>query len=140
MLQRPPRSTRTDTLFPYTTLFRSPVPEAAEGAEAEHEQGPGEVGRLPHEGHQRRDRRGADEGAVELRGHRAVDAGELAGGDLVAGAEEGAEQREACRPVHQAEAGADDDEHAEEADARSDERLVGKEGGRTGRLRWSPSP
>src|SRR3546814_2026622 len=24
MLQRPPRSTRTDTLFPYTTLFRSP--------------------------------------------------------------------------------------------------------------------
>src|SRR3546814_949830 len=23
MLQRPPRSTRTDTLFPYTTLFRS---------------------------------------------------------------------------------------------------------------------
>src|SRR3546814_1034000 len=25
MLRRPPRSTRTDTLFPYTTLFRSPV-------------------------------------------------------------------------------------------------------------------
>src|SRR3546814_13207634 len=24
MTQRPPRSTRTDTLFPYTTLFRSP--------------------------------------------------------------------------------------------------------------------
>src|SRR3546814_5182568 len=24
MLRRPPRSTRTDTLFPYTTLFRSP--------------------------------------------------------------------------------------------------------------------
>src|SRR3546814_4893702 len=23
MMQRPPRSTRTDTLFPYTTLFRS---------------------------------------------------------------------------------------------------------------------
>src|SRR3546814_9320785 len=23
MIQRPPRSTRTDTLFPYTTLFRS---------------------------------------------------------------------------------------------------------------------
>src|SRR3546814_2704425 len=36
MIRRPPRSTRTDTLFPYTTLFRShpghhpgaPVPEA----------------------------------------------------------------------------------------------------------------
>src|SRR3546814_3658647 len=25
MLRRPPRSTRTDTLFPYTTLFRSRV-------------------------------------------------------------------------------------------------------------------
>src|SRR3546814_6495685 len=25
MIQRPPRSTRTDTLFPYTTLFRSPA-------------------------------------------------------------------------------------------------------------------
>src|SRR3546814_16229460 len=26
MIRRPPRSTRTDTLFPYTTLFRSSVP------------------------------------------------------------------------------------------------------------------
>src|SRR3546814_1982901 len=24
LIRRPPRSTRTDTLFPYTTLFRSP--------------------------------------------------------------------------------------------------------------------
>src|SRR3546814_14869073 len=30
MIRRPPRSTRTDTLFPYTTLFRSD--EAADGA------------------------------------------------------------------------------------------------------------
>src|SRR3546814_5103292 len=31
MIRRPPRSTRTDTLFPYTTLFRSnPSPERAE--------------------------------------------------------------------------------------------------------------
>src|SRR3546814_16742990 len=28
MLRRPPRSTRTDTLFPYTTLFRSRRPVA----------------------------------------------------------------------------------------------------------------
>src|SRR3546814_3706071 len=36
MIRRPPRSTRTDTLFPYTTLFRSgpPVPT---------------VGRSPHD-------------------------------------------------------------------------------------------
>src|SRR3546814_2498576 len=26
MIRRPPRSTQTDTLFPYTTLFRSDVP------------------------------------------------------------------------------------------------------------------
>src|SRR3546814_8235782 len=26
MIRRPPRSTRTDTLFPYTTLFRSDYP------------------------------------------------------------------------------------------------------------------
>src|SRR3546814_18458185 len=25
MIRRPPGSTRTDTLFPYTTLFRSPI-------------------------------------------------------------------------------------------------------------------
>src|SRR3546814_6505961 len=28
MIRRPPRSTRTDTLFPYTTLFRSKIREA----------------------------------------------------------------------------------------------------------------
>src|SRR3546814_1852607 len=28
MIRRPPRSTRTDTLFPYTTLFRSPGADA----------------------------------------------------------------------------------------------------------------
>src|SRR3546814_16088646 len=29
MIRRPPRSTRTDTLFPYTTLFRSGFPLGA---------------------------------------------------------------------------------------------------------------
>src|SRR3546814_11565469 len=29
MIRRPPRSTRTDTLFPYTTLFRSPISSSA---------------------------------------------------------------------------------------------------------------
>src|SRR3546814_10373349 len=33
MIRRPPRSTRTDTLFPYTTLFRSDrVADAAGGS------------------------------------------------------------------------------------------------------------
>src|SRR3546814_8639484 len=39
MIRRPPRSTRTDTLFPYTTLFRSAAagradPQAGTGAAA----------------------------------------------------------------------------------------------------------
>src|SRR3546814_19511415 len=35
MIRRPPRSTRTDTLFPYTTLFRSKV-HVADDAAYEH--------------------------------------------------------------------------------------------------------
>src|SRR3546814_5471221 len=31
MVRRPPRSTRTDTLFPYTTLFRSAVHPVGQG-------------------------------------------------------------------------------------------------------------
>src|SRR3546814_15545519 len=31
MIRRPPRSTRTDTLFPYTTLFRSQLLKTAKG-------------------------------------------------------------------------------------------------------------
>src|SRR3546814_12205250 len=34
MIRRPPRSTRTDTLFPYTTLFRSALPFLLEGLAA----------------------------------------------------------------------------------------------------------
>src|SRR3546814_9758877 len=33
MIRRPPRSTRTDTLFPYTTLFRSNPPLPSQGRE-----------------------------------------------------------------------------------------------------------
>src|SRR3546814_5701053 len=33
MIRRPPRSTRTDTLFPYTTLFRSDLEDAIEAVE-----------------------------------------------------------------------------------------------------------
>src|SRR3546814_12892149 len=50
MVRRPPRSTRTDTLLPYTTLFRSPaVPGAAQrvvgrGRETGVGQGVGKVG------------------------------------------------------------------------------------------------
>src|SRR3546814_7570994 len=36
MIRRPPRSTRTDTLFPYTTLFRSTIPAERMKAGREH--------------------------------------------------------------------------------------------------------
>src|SRR3546814_16560809 len=36
MIRRPPRSTRTDTLFPYTTLFRSCAPVGAAGGTPGH--------------------------------------------------------------------------------------------------------
>src|SRR3546814_3339575 len=44
MIRRPPRSTRTDTLFPYTTLFRS--------------RGPRGRGPLPDPGRRQRDHKG----------------------------------------------------------------------------------
>src|SRR3546814_6943945 len=37
MIRLPPRSTRTDTLFPYTTLFRSPPAVAHHAIQAEYE-------------------------------------------------------------------------------------------------------
>src|SRR3546814_13483510 len=45
MIRRPPRSTRTDTLFPYTTLFRSPglVHVAADDAGIDLEEGAADV-------------------------------------------------------------------------------------------------
>src|SRR3546814_3486888 len=33
MIRRPPKSTRTDPLFPYTTLFRSDLPPPSQGEE-----------------------------------------------------------------------------------------------------------
>src|SRR3546814_643999 len=57
MIRRPPRSTRTYTLFPYTTLFRSRRRRARASTQA---RGPG---RGPGDGHDRRSRG---------RGHRAT--------------------------------------------------------------------
>src|SRR3546814_13518793 len=49
MIRRPPRSTRTDTLFPYTTLFRSPArqraPDAGGAARPAGDHDPRPVGR-----------------------------------------------------------------------------------------------
>src|SRR3546814_6281670 len=46
MIRRPPRSTRTDTLFPYTTLFRS-LPHASD-AGSRKDDGHRPVGRIQH--------------------------------------------------------------------------------------------
>src|SRR3546814_4760016 len=53
MIRRPPRSTRTDTLFPYTTLFRSG----------------GAAGKLPRQSGRKEERRnaGAQDGGVVRR-------------------------------------------------------------------------
>src|SRR3546814_1582386 len=67
MIRRPPRSTRTDTLFPYTTLFRSPLSPRDRGEALEPDERGG--GARP-----RRDRppRGRPERATRARArHRA---------------------------------------------------------------------
>src|SRR3546814_10254387 len=43
MIRRPPRSTRTDTLFPYTTLFRSLQPEVMKILETQEKGAGGEI-------------------------------------------------------------------------------------------------
>src|SRR3546814_6535615 len=50
MIRRPPRSTRTDTLFPYTTLFRSVEPaenHQVRALQPRLEQAPDEQPRMP---------------------------------------------------------------------------------------------
>src|SRR3546814_5648876 len=58
MIRRPPRSTRTDTLFPYTTLFRSPVHSLQAGSRSRRETHPHPTlplkGRAPDQGQRRR--------------------------------------------------------------------------------------
>src|SRR3546814_145249 len=70
MIRRPPRSTRTDTLFPYTTLFRSEVdPAEAHGERQGHEAGR-RLGRAGADAEEALDHHGkgageADEGSEE---------------------------------------------------------------------------
>src|SRR3546814_20081441 len=116
MIRRPPRSTRTDTLFPYTTLFRSPparvLQEQHDRAFLSERSGP----RLVH---------------VRVRQPGAQDA---------VAERLPAYTRRLLEPAH---GGSQRALHgfarpAEGRGQRSEERRVGKEGVSTGRSRWSP--
>src|SRR3546814_1965299 len=101
MIRRPPRSTRTDTLFPYTTLFRSLVHEVEALVDVVERQGVGDevvdvdlalhvpVDDLGHVGAPARAAEGGalpDPSGDELEG---------TGGDLLAGAGDADDARDA---------------------------------------------
>src|SRR3546814_12088959 len=113
MIRRPPRSTRTDTLFPYTTLFRSDV-LAAPGLE-------------PHQC-------ACD---VPGRPERLVQGDGVLHGELGAGAD--GEMRGALGVAQQHHVVLDPAGVADGRE-RSEERRVGKECVSTCRSRWSPYP
>src|SRR3546814_14235695 len=142
MIRRPPRSTRTDTLFPYTTLFRSPVGwqfsarrdlarRANRFKSLRERKGKGSSdGFRPHRpaealaGPRARVRRAQDPPRrPHLQGagpHRRP----LEGHPGRRGSEGRGQGRGHLEPVHA---------------TRSEERRVGKEGVRTCRSRWLPS-
>src|SRR3546814_12326236 len=110
MIRRPPRTTRTDTLFPYTTLFRSLLLLARIAAR----QRPGRVGaRLQLD---------------QLLAHGAERGLAVAGHDAVVG----------DRPRMHEEGSMDIEQVAVRVPHRSEERRVGKECVSTCRSRWSP--
>src|SRR3546814_13248879 len=124
MIRRPPKYTRTDTLFPYLTLFRSNAMPLDADAAAEV---PGE----PTEA--------TIEQAEEV---QADDAGDLTD-EVVADAENevpGEPSEAVIEAVEEAadEAQATEDPEASSSDERSEERRVGKEWVSTCRSRWSP--
>src|SRR3546814_17277637 len=114
MIRRPPRSTRTSTLFPHTTLFRSeaaevlpaPVPKVAETPMVE----------TP---------------MVETAAVRPPEAFVPPTAEPLYGPVETVE------PVEVAEA-AETEPQEEVVAERSEERRVGEEGGSACRSRWSP--
>src|SRR3546814_14404012 len=126
MIRRPPRSTRTDTLFPYTTLFRSAHGGIADAVCADIARADPELSRA--------ERRGAE---LAVQPHRIVRAnfGAEAAGRAVAAVGGRARRR------HRHDA-ADRLAAPGQAvrSARSEGRRVGKECVRTVRSGWSPYP
>src|SRR3546814_18814114 len=112
MIRRPPRSTRTDTLFPYTTLFRSHRQQCTLGV----------VAGAP-------DLVGAGEETLRL-GEEVQERG--GGVQRIADRVEGQQARR--RGGHHDEGGQAASGRAD----RSEESRVGKEWGRKLRSRWTP--
>src|SRR3546814_13753427 len=121
MSRRPPRSTRTDTLFPYTTLFRSDAVVADAGKT------PLAVGRAEF----------VDEGLSVLRAGRMGESADVECGDSGRHARAlvwiGCSGHRSLRPANANPARRD------RQFRRSEERRVGKECVSTCRSRWSPS-
>src|SRR3546814_14763298 len=122
MIRRPPRSTRTDTLFPYTTLFRS---------RADGDAGQADI-RVFREA----------TGGLEHCGHLVAVLEDAGGADREDRCGAGGDQQQSDQPdddlVAVAEALHLGESHA--PSSRSEERRVGKECVSTCRSRWSPSP
>src|SRR3546814_15654789 len=137
MIRRPPRSTRTDTLFPYTTLFRSAF--LSDSANSYFGASPPRIREEPS-----RKRHGAPALysriiSAELdRGHIHVFGAMIAR----SASEVRFRIRQRFGPLLEDQAivrlGFDWSEPLACAMVRSEERRVGKECGRTGRSRWSP--
>src|SRR3546814_15916705 len=124
MIRRPPRSTRTDTLFPYTTLFRSPVGELLEGVETELEGLRMEARAADGAEHQAGRDDGDHPGNIEVVvAENVYDVRQGHGhGDLSTAVGEQKRQQQGCRPPG----------------PRSEERRGGKECARPGRFGWLP--
>src|SRR3546814_14784208 len=122
MIRRPPRSTRTDTLLPYTTLFRS-VLQAAGGRPEGDGQGDGETD------------------ADGLRG-LARDGRQLALGEVAHLARRRSEQvgDVAAHVGGVSDQAVDADGRQQRGHERSEERRGGKECGSTCSSRWAPHP
>src|SRR3546814_11509620 len=141
MIRRPPRSTRTDTLFPYTTLFRSDDRRRSEEPQTSLALPANEIeGDRREKAEQRQPERGARNGADD-RGEQG-DRQDSRPGDRRlsrrrAGVDEGDAEDRRDRE-HHAFVVAIGKEADQVAPVGAEERRIGKEGVRTWRFRWSP--
>src|SRR3546814_12174878 len=117
MIRRPPRATRTDTLFPYTTLFRSPPPIGRSDVAAKVDDEIAVARKIARQGTKPRRRRWSFKGRRAAEGRDRTGRGQ---GDGVA----------VDRSVHRAQIRLEQ--------ARTEERRVGTEGVRTVRFGWVP--